>query len=328
MNEALPIIVDLLILTLLVATALIIVQSRRLFSVVMLTGIYSFLSAGWMLVLDAPDVAFTEAAVGAGITTVLFLSTLALTNHQAKPSRHNPLAALAVTVTAGFLVYGTLDMPTFGDPEAPAQGHVAESYMKRTPKDIHIPNVVTAVLASYRGYDTLGETTVVLTACVAVLLLLKTLEGTRMAGSSPGGALTQVTVLRVVTKLLIPYILLFGLYVQFHGDYGPGGGFQAGVIFAAGLILYGVVFGVAPLQRVIRPTVAEFGVGLGVLIYVAVGFANMALGGNFLDYGTLDHHDPAHGQHLGILIVELGVGVTVAAVMLSIFYAFAGRGRR
>ncbi len=136
------------------------------------------------------------------------------------------------------------------------------------------------------------------------------------------------SILRIVAvKFLLPYILLFALYVQFHGDYGPGGGFQAGVIFAAGFILYGLVFGLGAVRRAAPPIVIETLVALGVLIFAGTGVASMLAGGNFLDYGALDHHDPVHGQHLGILIVELGVGVTVAAVMISIYYAFAGRER-
>jgi len=137
----------------------------------------------------------------------------------------------------------------------------------------------------------------------------------------------RLTILRVTSKLLIPYILLFALYVQFHGDFGPGGGFQAGVIFAAGFILYGLVFGLAALRRVAIPGLVEGLVALGVLIFAGTGLVAMLMGGNFLDYGALNHHDPAHGQHWGILIIELGVGITVAAVMISIFFAFAERGR-
>lgn len=132
-------------------------------------------------------------------------------------------------------------------------------------------------------------------------------------------------VLHVVAKLLIPFILLFGLYVQFHGDYGPGGGFQAGVIFAAGFILYGLIFDVDTALRVARPAVLQTLMALGVLIFAGVGVAAMLLGGNFLDYDRLAH-DPVAGQHLGILLVELGVGITVASVMISVFFAFAGRG--
>ena len=133
-------------------------------------------------------------------------------------------------------------------------------------------------------------------------------------------------VLRVVGKVFIPYILLFALYVQFHGDYGPGGGFQAGVIFGAGFILYGLIFGLEELRRVAPPALIETLVALGILLYLGVGVAALLRGGYFLDYSVLGH-DPVHGQHLGILLVELGVGITVAAVMIIIFYNFAGRGR-
>ena len=135
-------------------------------------------------------------------------------------------------------------------------------------------------------------------------------------------------ILRVVTKLIVPFILLFALYVQFHGDYGPGGGFQAGVIFAAAFVLYGLVAGLRAVRRVAPSRVVEILFALGVLIYAGTGVVAMLRGGNFLDYGALNHHDPVHGQHLGILIIELGVGVTVAAVMVAIFVAFADRERQ
>ena len=126
---------------------------------------------------------------------------------------------------------------------------------------------------------------------------------------------------RVVAKLLIPYMLLYALYVQWHGDYGPGGGFQAGVIFAAAVILYALIFDLADAQRAVRPWVVNLLVPLGLLLYIGVGIVTILKGGVFLEYGVLEH-DPVHGQHLGILLVELGVGTTVAGVMLTIFYGF------
>ena len=126
---------------------------------------------------------------------------------------------------------------------------------------------------------------------------------------------------RVVAKLLIPYMLLYALYVQWHGDYGPGGGFQAGVIFAAAVILYALIFDLGNAQRAIRPWVVNLLVPLGLLLYIGVGIATILKGGVFLEYGVLEH-DPVHGQHLGILLVELGVGTTVAGVMITIFYGF------
>ena len=132
------------------------------------------------------------------------------------------------------------------------------------------------------------------------------------------------SILRVVSKLLVPYILLFALYVQFHGDYGPGGGFQAGVIFAAGFILYGLVAGLDAARRAAPPALIERLAAFGVLLYAGVGIAAMLRGGAFLDYSALEH-DATHGQHHGLLLIELGVGITVASVMLAIFFSFAGR---
>ena len=137
----------------------------------------------------------------------------------------------------------------------------------------------------------------------------------------------QPTILRVVSKLLIPYILVFALYVQFHGDFGPGGGFQAGVIFSAGIILYSLVFGFDRGLRLSSARVLEVLAALGVLIFAGTGVATLLMGGNFLDYNVFNPQHPSHGQHWGILLVELGVGVAVAAVMLSIFFSFATRGR-
>lgn len=144
--------------------------------------------------------------------------------------------------------------------------------------------------------------------------------------------MTAFPIIRVITKLLIPYILLFAFYVEFHGDYGPGGGFQAGVIFASALILYGLVFGLDAVKQVAPPIVIEKCMALGVLIYAGTGALTMFLGKNFLDYDALEHHvlpqwHVPSGQHLGIFLVEMGVGITVTAVMTMIFYAFAGRKR-
>lgn len=133
-------------------------------------------------------------------------------------------------------------------------------------------------------------------------------------------------VLRVVAKLLIPFILLFAVYVQFHGDFGPGGGFQAGVIAAASVIFYALIYGLDTARRVVPDWLVETMLAAGVLLYAGVGFAGLALGGNFLDYFVLAA-DPVAGQHRGIFWVEAGVAITVSGVMLKIFYMFAARGR-
>lgn len=169
------IVIDIALLTLLAVTALTVARMRDLWAAIMFTGIYSFLSASWMLNLDAPDVAFTEAAVGAGIATVLMLCTLALTGRNEKPSTRSPILPLiVVTITGCALIYGTLDMPYFGDPAAPVQQYPSPSFVEKVKHDMHgMPNTVTAILASYRGYDTLGETAVIFTAGTAVMLILR-----------------------------------------------------------------------------------------------------------------------------------------------------------
>ncbi len=131
-------------------------------------------------------------------------------------------------------------------------------------------------------------------------------------------------VLRIVAKIIIPMILIFGLYVQFHGDFGPGGGFQAGVIFASAFILYGLVFGTDALRSVIPAHILRIVIAGGLLLYVGVGVATLLMGSDFLAYNVLGS-TPAGGQHLGIFLVELGVGVTVSAVMITVFIGFAGR---
>ncbi|MBM4182146.1 MAG: Na(+)/H(+) antiporter subunit B [Betaproteobacteria bacterium] len=134
-------------------------------------------------------------------------------------------------------------------------------------------------------------------------------------------------VLRVVGKLLIPFILLFALYVQFHGDFGPGGGFQAGTISAAGIVFHALVFGLEQTRRIVPDRLVEAMLAAGVLLYAGVGVAGLLLGGNYLDYFVLDP-DPIHGQHRGIFWVEAGVHITVCGVMLKIFYMFASRSQR
>lgn len=167
--------INILLLGMLAITALAIARIRKLFAVAMLAGLYSLLCASWFTLLDAVDVAFTEAAVGAGVSTVLFLAALALTRAEEKPTSNVRalLGMLVCTLTGAVLIYGTLDMPHYGDRNTPANTH--PQYYRFTvdsQKEIDVPNMVTGVLASYRGYDTLGETVVIFTAGVAVIMLL------------------------------------------------------------------------------------------------------------------------------------------------------------
>lgn len=173
--------VHIVLFTFLAVSAIAIIRLKDLFAAVMLMGIFSLLSASLFTVMDAVDVAFTEASVGAGISTILMLATLSLTSREEHPHHNRPklLPFVVVVATGVVLIYGTLDMPRYGDPSAPIHHHVAPRYIEHTEDEIGVPNMVTAVLASYRGYDTWGETTVIFTACVGVLLLIGGSEAVR-----------------------------------------------------------------------------------------------------------------------------------------------------
>jgi multicomponent Na+:H+ antiporter subunit B len=154
-------------------TAFAIIRLRNLFSVVILSGIFSLLAASLYVLLTAVDVAFTEASVGAGISTLLMLATLAITSEYEKKSERSTLLPKSIVIVTGaVLIYGTLDMPLYGAADAPANLHLIQRFIEESGKEIGIPNIVTSILASYRGYDTLGETVVIFTAAIGVLVLL------------------------------------------------------------------------------------------------------------------------------------------------------------
>ena len=316
----------LFLLTLLVLTAVAIVRTENLFVTVMLMAIFSLLMAANFFILDAADVALTEAAVGAGVTTVIFLGALALTVERERSKNVGRWLALGiVSLTVLVLIYATFDKPRLGDPNAPVHQHVAPWYLEKTPELIGIPNVVTAVLGSFRGYDTLGEVFVVLAACIGVLFILGVAPPAHRAPpKTESSGLSHHVVPQVVGRILIPFIVLFGLYVQFHGEYGPGGGFQAGAIIATGLILHAILEGESAALRAIPGSVLLGMVAGGALLYTLVGIAGILLGGNFLDYSVLSA-DPVKGQQIGIIAIEAGVGMTVCGALLSIFHAFAAR---
>lgn len=318
------------LLSLLVITALAIVHTENLFVAVMLTGIFSLMLAANFFILDAPDVALTEAAIGAGISTVLFLSALALTAEHERPAPANRLALLVVISMALILIYAAFDKPRFGDPNARLHNHVAPWYLENTAQQIDIPNAVTAVLGSFRGYDTFGEVFVVFTAGIGVLFLLSAKPTRKLKVKQTtlpvSEGLRHYLIPRFVGRLLIPFILLFGLYVQFHGDYGPGGGFQAGALVASAIILYSLLEGEQRALQLLPQSILMLLVSGGALLFGLTGIAGILMGGTFLDYSVLAD-TAVTGQHVGILLIEAGVGITVTGVLLSIYHAFAARGR-
>jgi multicomponent Na+:H+ antiporter subunit B len=317
------------ILAMMCALALGIVMTRSALNAILLMSVYSLAMAVWMMAMDAPDVAFTEAAVGAGVSTLILLGAW-LTIGERAPERSGAVMAAAVVgalLCAAIMIAGAASLPALGDPFSPANAGVGRAYVESSPSDTGIPNVVTAVLASYRGFDTFGETSVILAAGVGVSLLL---GGRAGAPRSTVPAENRQVVLSIAARLLVPLILLFAFYVLFHGDLGAGGGFQAGVIVAAAFCLHGLVFGRDALLAALPETWVRAGASVGILIYGVVGAVCMINGGAFLDYDFLFGPGvgaATTGQHFGVLGIEIGVCVTVACVMTSLFYAFAGRSR-
>lgn len=330
------------LLLMLVVLAAAVVWTRSLLAAILLMSVYSLISATWLMVMDAPDVAFTEAVVGAGISTIVTLGAILLTRGEAVRVswKRQVVPGLLAGLVGGLLIYAMSGLPDFGDPASPANSHVGHAYLETAKSDIGAPNVVTAVLGSYRGFDTLGETVVILAACIGVALMLG--FGPRATLAPPAGVPgDHHVVLRVIAKMLIPLIILFALYVQFHGDLGAGGGFQAGVIAAVAVILHALVFGLRETTAAIPPQAARAVAALGVVVYAGVGIVCIVNGGGFLDYdhlltpqieamipaGLLGDPDKPHhwGQYFGILAIELGVLMTVSATMITIFYGFAGR---
>jgi multicomponent Na+:H+ antiporter subunit B len=336
--------VDIALLAMLAVIAVAIAATRNLLASILLMSVYSLIVAVWFVVMDAPDVAFTEAVVGAGVSTVVLLgATLLARAETEKRSWGNIVVPLLVSLgTGAVLIYAAIGLPEFGDAASPANQHVGRGYLETTPAEIGVPNVVTAVLASYRGFDTLGETIVIFAAGIGVALMLgfgeRSLAARELVVSPRDG--DHHVVLRVAGKLLIPLIALYAFYVQFHGDLGAGGGFQAGVILAVAVILHALVFGLRDTMAAVKPGFARGVAALGVLLYSGIGVVSIVNGGDFLDYDRLltpeieaqipgwilPSDQPHHwGQHFGIFFVELGVLLTVAATMVTIFYGFAGR---
>ncbi|MXW71427.1 MAG: hypothetical protein F4Z74_08270 [Acidobacteria bacterium] len=227
------------------------------------------------------------------------------------------------------LVLGMAELPEFGDPGSPASTHVSPRFIEDAAAETGAANMVTAVLADYRGYDTLGETAVIFAAGLGCLVILAAAGG-RPNPPAPGMSHPFGSViLDTATRILVPVVLLFAVYVLIHGHISPGGGFQGGVLFGSGLIMMRLVWGPAHEGGTHRPDVTAFGPSLrgslilacaGILGYAGIGLAAMAFGGEFLNYGTLPlGSDPAHVRELATLGIEAAVFLTVAGTVGVLF---------
>lgn len=268
--------------------------------------------------------------------------------------------ALAVVVILGaVLIFCSHGFPPWGDPASPASRHVSPYYIEKSMRDTSVPNIVTAVLADYRGYDTMFETIVIFTAGIACIFLLrtpqKTKTETRLYRHVPTGITLRIEkggkfpedsidferidsewvpydlIVKTTCRLIVPFIQLFALYVIAHGHYSPGGGFQGGVILGAATLLLAVAFDLRSAKRRLSEKMAAILGTLGVFIYAGTGIACMILDANFLDYSALAPLlgvDSISARSYGILIVEVGVGMAVMAVMVMLYYNISSAGKQ
>jgi len=268
------------------------------------------------------------------------------------------IGLLTVFLCGALLIYGAADFPVWGDPASPASTHVAPYYMVNALADTSVPNIVTAVLADYRGYDTLGETTVIFTAAIACFFLLRFTSriepSERFYRHAPtgitlrisqGGKLPQESeaferidalwsphdlIIKTTCRLIIPFIQLFALYVIAHGHHSPGGGFQGGVILGAAMILFALSHDLRSTLLRMSEKMGALLCASGVFIYAGTGALCLLLGFNFLDYSALAPVfgvDPVAARSHGILVVEIGVGITVMAAMIWIYYNLSSAGK-
>lgn len=262
---------------------------------------------------------------------------------------------LVVCLTGALLLYGTAEFPDWGDPSSPASVHLSNHYIQHAVEQTQVPNLVTAVLADYRGFDTMFETAVIFCAGLACFLLLRDFSGRqeRFYRHVPTGVILHVKnpkkriregrqfeqidkdwvpsdiIIKTVCRILIPFIQIYALYVIAHGDFSPGGGFQGGVIFGSSLILFAISYNLKTLTRRIREHIFGIMAAVGVLIYVGIAALCMPFGKAFLDYSALKPlvWDPHHVRALGMLGVEIGVGIAVTAVMAVIYINIVSVGR-
>jgi len=262
---------------------------------------------------------------------------------------------VVVCLVGGLLLYGTADFPDWGDPDSPASTHLSDIYIEHAFEQTQVPNIVTAILADYRGFDTMFETAVIFCAGLACFLLLRDFKERkeRFYRHVPTGVILHVKnskkalrvgrdfehidkdwipsdlIIKTVCRILIPFIQIYALYVVAHGDFSPGGGFQGGVIFGSSLILLAISYDLKILVRRIKEKVLGICAAAGVLVYVGIAAICMPMGKSFLDYSALEMFvfDPHHVRALGMLGVEIGVGIAVAAVMAIIYINIVSEGR-
>jgi multicomponent Na+:H+ antiporter subunit B len=331
--------IDFLILSLIVICGVFAIMIKDLLGAAVVFGAYSFLMCLLWTEMGAVDVAFTEAAVGAGVSTVLFFAAVHRTSRQVK-SRvsgrmlYKGIGLLASGLLGGVLFYASSDFPDWADPTSPASTHLSPHFITKTLEETSVPNIVTSVLADYRGFDTMFETAVVLAAGLAVLIILR-LGGCRTVGpvrekAAAIKASYEDSIIRFVARQIAPFMQLFALYVIAHGHHSPGGGFQGGVILGASFILLAISYDLKMVMGRINEKASLLLANTGILIYSGIGFLCMLLGANFLDYSILHRILPATDEITArshaMLGIEIGVALTVMVIVMVIFNNIASNG--
>ena len=330
---------DFCILTLIVICAFATIMVKDLLSAAIIFGAYSFLMCLLWTEMGAVDVAFTEASVGAGVSTVLFFAAVYQTSRVVKPRRSGRWLAKAIALMATLLIGLVLliaeaDFPGFGDAFTPASLHVSPYYITQTLHDTNVPNMVTSVLADYRGFDTMFETAVIFTAGLAVIAILRRLQKDMPFVPPEPYIISEGypdTIIRFIARQLVPFIQLFALYVVAHGHHSPGGGFQGGVILGASFILLAISYDFKLVLGIMNERWNVLLGNVGVLIYDGIGFLCLLLGANFLDYSMLSKVLPATDKIMarshGMLGIEIGVAIAVMAIVISIYLNIVSRGK-
>lgn len=321
--------IEVLLMVLAVVLAVVSLWVRDLMAAVVVFGAYSFLMCLIWAGMGAVDVAFTEATVGAGVSTVLFIAVIYNTTRRI---RFNPrdiggkVLASGVCLFVGYLLWlGVSDMPVWGDPNSPVNTVVSSKFIETAYKETKVPNLVTAVLADYRGFDTMFETCVVFIAMLGIVMLLK--SSTHSSSETPT---SSGLIIRVAARFMTPVIQLFGLYVIAHGHYSPGGGFQGGVILGASLILLAMAYDMRMVQRYLSIHRMLGLAAFGVFIYACWGLVPVFLGHPFLDYSAwsiiFPQVSPEMARYHSMLIVEIGVALTVMCGMYGIYMSLVSDG--
>lgn len=332
--------IELILLSFAVVFAVLSLWVKDLMNVVVIFGAYSFLMCLVWTGMGAVDVAFTEVAVGAGVST-MFLVAVVYNTTRAVPEKKSKgitataaWAAIASVLTGLCLFLTMFDFPSWGDPDSPVNTNAAAHYLTHSLEDTGVPNVVTTVLADYRGYDTMFETTVVFIVLVVLMGLSKHRKpedkAPLLAPINPPHVLVDSLIIKNAIRIIVPIMQLFGLYVLAHGHNSPGGGFQGGVILGASLILISMGYDFKTALGYLSERIMFILAALGVFIYSGIGLVPVLLGRPFLDYSAWNLVFPfvseVMARYYGILGVEIGVALTVMSSMFGIYLYLSSHG--